>query len=114
MLTANFKENGAAWYMVDFFYLPGRFARKALRLCDLFDRVFAEICIPTMLGAMDYLQNWEEIPFWWSCFNSGDRLRQEHDPNYYWMHPLKFSYEINRNFALKVFNEQFYDILEDE
>ena len=112
MLSANFKENGAAHYMVDFFYLPGRFAEKTLRLCDLFDRVFCEISIPTMLGAMDYLQNWEELSYWWSCFNSGDSLKQYHDPKYYWMHPLKFSYEINRNFALKVFNEQFYDVPE--
>ena len=114
MLSANFKENGAVSYMVDLFYFPGRFAGKILRLCDLFDRVFCEISIPTMLGSMDYLQNWEQLPQWWSCFNSGDLLRQAHDPHYYWMHPLKFSYEINRNFALKVFHEQFYDILEDE
>lgn len=114
MLTANFRENGAAWYMVDFFYFPGRFAGKVLRLCNLFDRVFCEISIPTMLGSMDYLQNWEELPHWWSCFNSGDTLKQEHNPNYYWMHPLKFSYEQNRSFASKLFHEQFYDILEDE
>lgn len=114
MLTANFKENAAAWYMVDFFYIPGRFSGTALRLCDLFDKVFCEISIPTMLGAMDYRQNWEETPFWWSCFNSGDSLREAYDPNYFWMHPLKFSYEVNRNFARKVFHEQFYGNLEDE
>jgi len=114
MLSANFKENGAAWYMVDTFYFPGRFARKALRLCDLFDKVFCEMSIPTMLGAMDYLQNWEELPQWWSCFNSGDMLREAHDPKYYWMHPLKFTYQVNRDFARRVFNEQFYDTLENK
>jgi hypothetical protein len=112
LLTANFKENGAAWYMVDLFYVPGRFSGKMQRLCDLFDRVFCEISIPTMLGAMDYLRNWEELPQWWSCFNSGDKLREAYDPHYYWMHPLKLSYEINKNFALGVFREQFCDVLE--
>lgn len=114
MLAANFGENGAAWYMVDMFYLPGRFAGKVLRLCDLFDRVFCEMSIPTMLGAMDYLHNWEELPHWWSCFNSGDKLKEAHDPKYFWMHPLKFSYKENRDFARRVFNEQFYDTLEND
>lgn len=110
MLSANFKENGAAWYFVDFFYLPGRFAKKALRLCDLFHRVVGEIAVPTMLGAMDYLQNWEELPFWWDS-NSVDRLKNEYEPHYYWLHPLKFSYERNRTFAWELFQEQFYNIL---
>ncbi len=114
MLAANFKENGAAWFMVDFFYFPDRFSRKILRLCDLFDGVFCEMSIPTMLGAMDYVQNWEELPHWWTCFNSGDRVREAYDPQYYWMHPLKFSYQENRDFATRVFNEQFYDTLEKD
>jgi hypothetical protein len=100
--------------MVDFFYFPGRFAGQTLRLCDLFDRVFCEISIPTMLGSMDYLQNWEELPHWWTCFNSGDLLKQAHDPKYYWMHPLKFSYQENRDFARRIFNEHFYDTLEND
>jgi hypothetical protein len=114
MLSANFKENGAAWFMVDLFYLPGRFAGKALRLCDLFDKVFCEITIPTMLGCMDYLQNWEVLPFWWACFDSGEKLKQAYDSMYYWMHPLKFSYKENRDFARRIFNEQFYDILDEK
>ena len=113
MLTANFKENGAPWFMVDLFYFPGRFAGKILRLCDLFDRVFCEMAIPTMLGAMDHLHNWEELPHWWTCFNPGDQVRQAHDPKYYWMHPLKFSYPENREFARRVADENFYNILED-
>ena len=113
MLSANFGENGAAWYMVDCFYFPGRFAGKIERLCDLFDRVFCEISIPTMLGAVDYLQNWEEMSFWWTCFNAGDLLRQAHDPKYHWMHPLKFSYQESRDFARRIFNENFYDIVDD-
>ncbi|HEX2579777.1 MAG TPA: hypothetical protein VHK67_05190 [Rhabdochlamydiaceae bacterium] len=113
MLSANFQENGAAWYLVDSFYIPGRFAGKVLRLCDLFDKVFCEISIPTMLGAMDYLQNWEELDHWWACFDSGNKLKQAHDPKYYWMHPLKFSYKENREFARRVFNENFYNALEN-
>jgi hypothetical protein len=112
-LSTNFKENGAAWYLVDMFYFPGRFAGKILRLCDLFDRVFCEISIPTMLGAMDDIQNWEELPHWWSCFNPGDQVRQAHDPRYYWMHPLKFSYKESRDFARRMTNENFYDMLTD-
>lgn len=114
MLTANFKENGAAHAFVDLFYIPGRFAGKIQRLCNLYDRVFCEISIPTMLGSVDHIQNWEEMPNWWSCFNAGDQLKEAHDPKYYWMHPMKFSYENNRKFALKVFHEQFYDVLDDE
>lgn len=114
MLSANFKENGAGWYMVDLFYLPGRFAPKIMRLCGLYDRVFCEISIPTMLGSVDYLHNWEEMPHWWTCFNSGDLLKEAHDPRYYWMHTLKFSYEENRNFARRIFNENFYGILKNK
>jgi len=114
MLKANFQENGAGWFVVDLFYIPGRFAKKTLRLCDLYDRVFCEISIPTMLGSLDYLHNWEEMPHWWTCFNAGDALREAHDPNYYWMHTLKFSYENNRNFASKVFYDNFYGVLDEE
>lgn len=112
MLSANFGENGAAWYMSDLFYIPNRFTGKILRLCDLFDRVFCEISIPTMLGSVDYLENWEELPHWWTCFNSGDLLIEAHNPDYYWMHPLKYSYEKNRNFARRIFKEHFYNTLE--
>ena len=114
MLSANFGENGAAaGYMLDLFYFPGRFAGKILQLCDLFDRVFCEISVPTMLGAMDYLRNWEELPNWWQCFNSGDPLKQAHDPQQFWMHPLKFSYKENRDFASCIFNKYLYDTSEN-
>lgn len=116
MLATNFGENTLPGHPSDFFYIPKRFSEQTIRLCDLFSRVFVEIATPTMLGCMDYMTNWEELlPHYWTFYdNLSDRLFKTYRPDFFWLHSCKFSIKGNRDFARRIFNEQFYDPLEND
>ena len=115
ILAANFGENAAAGYPCDFFYLPARLSVQTMRLCNLFSKVFCEIAIPTILGSMDYLNNWEDLPHYWTFHgNYVGRQFTEYNTQYYWFHPFKFSIEENRNFILNIFHTDFYDKANNE
>ncbi len=108
MLGSNMGENTIPGQMCDMFYIPARLAPQAKRLCKIFENVFCEISIATILNSLDNLANWEKFQYFWHFGDSGQLVISKYDPQLDWMHPLKFSLQENREFALSMFNTHFY------
>ncbi|MBS0616017.1 MAG: hypothetical protein JSR58_05645 [Verrucomicrobia bacterium] len=107
-LTLNMGENTIPGQMCDMFYLPARLAPQAERLCKVFENVFCEISIATILCCIEPLADWEKFNYFWTCGDSGQLVRSKYDPALDWMHPMKFSLRENREFALAMFQAHFY------
>jgi hypothetical protein len=113
VLDDNFGKDSFGFYWCDFFYLPVRFSERAIQLCDQLSRVWCDLAVSTILGVSDHLKNWEKLPHSWTCFIQDNYLIEYYKPEFYWLHPIKYSSESNRNYVRSVFKEQFYDNLEE-
>ena len=111
-LDNSFGKDRFAWYPCDFFYLPGHFSKQASKLCKMFPKVFCEISIPTLLGCLDPMQNWEQLFHFWRGHDN-NQISSNYHPEMFFIHPLKYSMQFNRDFTLSVFQKYFYNNLEN-
>jgi len=104
-LEKNHGRNQVVGQMCDMFYIPGKFSEQAGTLSRVFSNVFCEIAIPTLLSCIDDIDNWEVLNSLWApqC----ETVFNGYSPQYDWVHPLKFSSEIYRNFVREQINLNF-------
>lgn len=104
VLEKNIGKNNIPHQMCDMFYIPHRFKESVLRLNSVFKDVFSEIGMTTLFCCLDLIENWEHLKMF-----AGARIHQRdmerYSVNFHWVHPVKFSYQANRDMVSKVFNE---------
>jgi hypothetical protein len=105
--TKNHGENRAIGGMCDMFYIPGKFADQVIPLCEIFQNVFCEISIATILSCLDDTYNWELLSKLWS--QNCEHSISNYNPSFDWIHPLKFSNEKYQEFTKTQIKKYYFN-----
>jgi hypothetical protein len=102
ILIRNVGNNCVIGGATDMVYIPARLKNDFITLVPLFDQVFVELAIPTILSCLEDCQKWECLNYFWGCQNLNQQFSSELD----WIHPIKFSNPNNQGFILKILRQR--------
>lgn len=109
-LNENLGMNNIPSMMCEVFYVPSRFKNDFLRLNSIFNDVFCEVAVPSMLCSMDLIENWEQLTMLGGEGVGYDGLGGstliKYPMEVSWVHPIKFSSQKNRDLMLKIVEER--------
>ena len=109
LLEMNLGASNTSKSAADFFYIPQKHRESVLRLSDIFQEVFCEIAIPSMIYCLELVNDLEELRMVWGLGSEwsghGNVSYESYPRDAHWVHPLKLSNQANRNFISNIFNE---------
>ncbi|MGB8468138.1 MAG: hypothetical protein WCE21_03960 [Candidatus Babeliales bacterium] len=109
ILRKNIGRHNIPTQPCDMFYVPARLKDDFYRLSTIFQNVFCEVAVPTMLCCLDDIKNWEHLNMLWGYDNIPNTDLQTYPIAYSWIHPIKFSNQKNRDIIETIFTHMILE-----
>jgi hypothetical protein len=100
VLEKNWGKSCALIGFGDIAYVPAKFRKEAIEVCDLLSRnnVFIGMAVPTLCSCLDKKENWEQFNGLTLWRRDRKKIKDLYSRDFDFVHPIKFSKTELQNF----------------